>query len=206
MKNYIVLWLIVFILLFLLFIIYTKKNIEGLNRLQKFKQNVSNVAKKTSSALKLQSVANIGQSALNAVVNYVKKPTWPPPPPRILGTKTICKQREKNDGEESWCKNKARDKENMQNNINALNSEIYQLEELQKQQNEHIKVIEDNILNIITNSNIISNKIPDIVSKIDEAIILEKTLYQHKDYTIDQLKKKSKESAFKDISIINIYG
>lgn len=140
------------------------------------------------------------------VVTSIPAPSWSPLPPPPVINKTICAPPRQNDGEDDWCKRKLNQIQVMTNKRNNLNQEVSTLEETLRQQNSHIKTLEGNINDLNHKSNTIRQKTEQVNLEIENANELNRSLYEHKNYVFFQLKKKSKDGSFKDISITNIYA
>lgn len=187
------------LILLILLIIHIYKQIhiiEGKDKKKDKGPNINNVTKQ---------VKNVTKQAQNVVAS-IPPPSWPPMPPPPVINRTICSPPRENDGEDDWCKRKLDQIQVMTNKRNILNQEVSTLEETQRQQISHIKTLEGNINDLNHKSNTIRQKTEQVNLEIENANELNRSLYEHKNYVFFQLKKKSKDGAFKDISITNIYA
>lgn len=211
MINYILFF--IFLVVLILYVYKKVCIIEGAwkNPLKSIKKVANDAVKSTGNVVK--NVANNPIKSIGNVVNKVVeaakeiKPSWPklPPPPKPIN-KTVCYPPRDDDGKDDWCDRNSKLIQQLTDTRSNLNTDIYNLEEKQKEQIEHIKSIEANIYDLTEKKTIISNKRDAIRIEVTKANDLYSSLDKHKNYIMGELKKKTKEGSFKDISITNIYA
>ena len=210
MINYILFYIFLVVL-----IIYIYKKvciIEGAwpNPIKSIKKTVNNAVKATGNVVNnvVKSTGNVVNNVVNKVVDVAKdiKPSWPKIPPPKPINKTVCYPPRPDDGKDDWCDRNLKLIQQLTDKRNNLNTDIYNLEEKQKEQIEHIKSIEANIYDLSEKKKIISNKRDAIRIEVTKANDLYSSLDKNKNYIMGELKKKTKEGSFKDISITNIYA